>query len=406
MTGAGTRMETMTETRSNDLYELTEEQSRLRDMLHEFADKEIAPKAARFDEANEFPWENIKKMRELGLFGMIFPEEYGGQGLDTLSYVIAVEEISRACASTGITLAAHVSLGTSPIYNFGTQEQKRKYLPALCTGEKLAAFGLTEPEAGSDAGGTKTRAVLDGGTYTVNGRKIYITNGSVCGTAVFTAVTTPGIGVNGISAFIVEKGAPGFSAGTREKKLGHRASDTVELLFENVKLPKENLLEKDGKEGQGFKQFMKTLDGGRISIGAMSVGIAQASLDAAIKYARERRQFGKPIAEFQAIQLLLADMATGIEAARLLVYQTARLKDRGLPFTRQSAMAKLLASTVSMKAADTAIQIHGGAGYMTDHPVERFFRDAKLMEIGEGTSQIQKLVIARELLREAEGLSR
>jgi len=399
-------METMTETRSNDLYELTEEQSRLRDMLHEFADKEIAPKAARFDEANEFPWENIKKMRELGLFGMIFPEEYGGQGLDTLSYVIAVEEISRACASTGITLAAHVSLGTSPIYNFGTQEQKRKYLPALCTGEKLAAFGLTEPEAGSDAGGTKTRAVLDGGTYTVNGRKIYITNGSVCGTAVFTAVTTPGIGVNGISAFIVEKGAPGFSAGTREKKLGHRASDTVELLFENVKLPKENLLEKDGKEGQGFKQFMKTLDGGRISIGAMSVGIAQASLDAAIKYARERRQFGKPIAEFQAIQLLLADMATGIEAARLLVYQTARLKDRGLPFTRQSAMAKLLASTVSMKAADTAIQIHGGAGYMTDHPVERFFRDAKLMEIGEGTSQIQKLVIARELLREAEGLSR
>ncbi|HZE19070.1 MAG TPA: acyl-CoA dehydrogenase [Candidatus Angelobacter sp.] len=394
----------MTETRSNDLYELTEEQSRLRDMLHEFADKEIAPKAARFDEANEFPWENIKKMRELGLFGILFPEEYGGQGLDTLSYAIAVEEISRACASTGITLAAHVSLGTSPIYNFGTAEQKRKYLPALCSGEKLAAFGLTEPEAGSDAGGTKTRAVLDGGTYTVNGRKIYITNGSVCGTAVFTAVTTPGIGVNGISAFIIEKGTPGFSAGTREKKLGHRASDTVELLFENVKLPKENLLEKDGKEGQGFKQFMKTLDGGRISIGAMSVGIAQASLDAALKYARERKQFGKAIAEFQAIQLLLADMATGIEASRLLVYQTARLKDRGVPFTRQSAMAKLLASTVAMKAADTAIQIHGGAGYMTDHPVERYFRDAKLMEIGEGTSQIQKLVIARELLREAEGL--
>ena len=396
----------MTETRSNDIYELTEEQQRLRDMLRDFADKEIAPKAARYDEANEFPWENIKKMRELGLFGILFPEEYGGQGLDTLSYAIAVEEISRACASTGITLAAHVSLGTSPIYNFGTAEQKRKYLPALCSGEKLAAFGLTEPEAGSDAGGTKTRAVLDGGTYTVNGRKIYITNGSVCGTAVFTAVTTPGIGVNGISAFIIEKGTPGFSAGTREKKLGHRASDTVELLFENVKLPKENLLEKDGKEGQGFKQFMKTLDGGRISIGAMSVGIAQASLDAALKYARERRQFGKAIAEFQAIQLLLADMATGIEAARLLVYQTARLKDRGLPFTRQSAMAKLLASTVAMKAADTAIQIHGGAGYMTDHPVERYFRDAKLMEIGEGTSQIQKLVIARELIREAEGLAR
>ncbi len=399
-------METMTETRSNDLYELTEEQSRLRDMLREFADQEIAPKASRYDEANEFPWENVKKMRDLGLFGIIFPEEYGGQGLDTLSYVIAVEEISRACASTGITLAAHVSLGTSPIFNFGTEAQKRKYLPALCSGEKLAAFGLTEPEAGSDAGGTKTRAVLEGGQYTVNGRKIYITNGSVCGTAVFTAVTTPGQGVKGISAFIVEKGMPGFSAGTREKKLGHRASDTVELLFENLKLPKENLLERDGKEGQGFKQFMKTLDGGRISIGAMSVGIAQAAFDAALRYARERKQFGKPIVEFQAIQLLLADMATGIEAARLLVYQTARLKDRGVPFTRQSAMAKLLASTVAMKAANTAIQIHGGAGYMTDHPVERYFRDAKLMEIGEGTSQIQRLVIARELIREAEGIAR
>ena len=397
-------METMTEPRSSDLYELTEEQSRLRDMLREFADKEIAPKAARYDEQNEFPMENIKKMRDLGLFGMIFPEEYGGQGLDTLSYVIAVEEISRACASTGITLAAHVSLGTSPIYNFGTAEQKRKYLPALCSGEKLAAFGLTEPEAGSDAGGTKTRAVLEGNHYKVNGRKIYITNGSVCGTAVFTAVTTPGIGVRGISAFIIEKGTPGFSAGTREKKLGHRASDTVELLFENVKLPKENLLERDGKEGEGFKQFMKTLDGGRISIGAMSVGIAQASFDAALRYSRERKQFGKSIAEFQAIQLLLADMATGIESARLLVYQTARMKDRGIPFTRYSAMAKLLASTVAMKAADTAIQIHGGAGYMTDHPVERYFRDAKLMEIGEGTSQIQRLVIARELLREAEGV--
>ncbi|HEY2924334.1 MAG TPA: acyl-CoA dehydrogenase [Candidatus Eisenbacteria bacterium] len=396
----------MTETRSNDLYELTEEQGRLRDMLREFADQEIAPKAARYDEQNEFPWENVKKMRELGLFGMIFPEEYGGQGLDTLSYVIAVEEISRACASTGITLAAHVSLGTSPIMNFGTAEQKRKYLPGLCSGEKLAAFGLTEPEAGSDAGGTKTRAVLEGDHYLVNGRKIYITNGSVCGTAVFTAVTTPGQGVKGISAFIIEKGTPGFSAGTREKKLGHRASDTVELLFENVKLPKENLLERDGKEGQGFKQFMKTLDGGRISIGAMSIGIAQASLDAAFRYSRERKQFGKPIAEFQAIQLLLADMVTEIEAARLLVYQTARLKDRGIPFTRYSAMAKLMASTIAMRAADTAIQIHGGAGYMTDHPVERYFRDAKLMEIGEGTSQIQRLVIAREMLREADGIAR
>lgn len=381
-----------------DLYELTEEQRLLRATLRDFARNEIAPRASHYDEANEFPWENIGKMRELGLFGMIFPPEYGGAGLDTLSYVLAVEEISRACASTGITLAAHVSLGTWPIYRFGSDAQKRKYLPALCSGEKLAAFGLTEPEAGSDAGGTKTRAERRNGGYVVNGRKIYITNGSVCGTAVFTAVTTPGIGVRGISSFIVQKGTPGFHPGTREKKLGHRASDTVELLFENLEIPEEDRL---GPEGMGFKQFMQTLDGGRISIGAMSIGIAQAALDAAVRYSRERRQFGKSISEFQAVQLLLAEMATEIEAARLLVYQTARLKDRGGSITRPAAMAKFKASSVAMRCADKAIQIHGGAGYMTDHPVERYFRDAKLMEIGEGTSQIQQLVIARELLREA-----
>jgi alkylation response protein AidB-like acyl-CoA dehydrogenase len=391
-------MTTMASGRETDLYELTEEQSLLRSTLRDFAQNEIAPKAAHYDEANEFPWENVHKMKELGLFGMVFPPEYGGSGLDTLSYAIAVEEISRACASTGITLAAHVSLGTWPIYQFGSEAQRRKYLPALCSGEKLAAFGLTEPEAGSDAGGTKTRAERTEGGYVVNGRKIYITNGSVCGTAVFTAVTTPGIGVRGISSFIVEKGTPGFMPGTREKKLGHRASDTVELLFENLKVPEENRL---GPEGMGFKQFMKTLDGGRISIGAMSIGIAQAALDAAVRYARERRQFGKAISEFQAIQLLLAEMATELEAARLLVYQAARLKDRGGPITRPAAMAKFKASSVAMRCADSAIQVHGGAGYMTDHPVERYFRDAKLMEIGEGTSQIQQLVIARELLREA-----
>ncbi|MEK7348008.1 MAG: acyl-CoA dehydrogenase family protein [Candidatus Eisenbacteria bacterium] len=381
-----------------DFYELTDEQALLRNTLHEFAQGEIAPRASKADETGEFPWENIRKMRELGLFGIIFPPEYGGAGLDTLSYVIAVEEISRACASTGITLAAHTSLGTWPIYRFGTDAQKRKYLPALCSGEKLAAFGLTEAEAGSDAGGTKTRAVKEGDRYTVSGRKIYITNGSVCGTAVFTAVTTPGVGVRGISSFIVEKGTPGFSAGGKERKLGHRASDTVELLFDKLSLPAENLL---GTEGEGFKQFMMTLDGGRISIGAMSVGIAQAALDAALKYSQERRQFGKAIAEFQAIQLLLAEMVTEVESARLLVYQTARFKDRGGRFTRHAAMAKLKASTIAMQCANLAIQIHGGAGYMTDYPVERYFRDAKLMEIGEGTSQIQMLVIARELLREA-----
>ena len=382
----------------DDIYELTPDQRDWRETLKEFADKEIAPHAARYDDAGEFPWDSVKKMRELGLFGLVFPEKYGGQGSGTLEYVFAVEEVSRACASTGITLAAHVSLGTWPIYAFGTEEQKQRYLPTLCSGEKLASFGLTEPEAGSDAGGTKTRAVLEGDQYTVNGRKIYITNGSVSGTTVFTAVTTPGVGVKGISSFIIERGTPGFTPGTREKKLGHRASDTVELIFENVKLPQGNRL---GPEGDGFKQFMKTLDGGRISIGAMSLGIAQAALDASLKYSHERRQFGRSIADFQAIQLLLADMATELEAARLLVYAAARLKDRGMPYTRYAAMAKLKASTVAMRAADTSVQIHGGAGYMTDHPVERYFRDAKLMEIGEGTSQIQKLIIARELLREA-----
>ena len=394
-------MPTSAKPREVDIYDLTEDQREWRSTVREFADQEIAPKAGRFDEAGEFPWDNVKKMRDLGLFGLIFPEEYGGSGADTILYAMAVEEISRACASTGITLAAHVSLGTSPIFLFGTDEQKRKYLPALCSGEKLAAFGLTEPEAGSDAAGTKTRAVKEGDGYVVNGRKIYITNGSVAGTVVFTAVTTPGTGVKGISAFIVEKGMAGFSPGTREKKLGHRASDTTELIFENLHLPKGQLLDPSGREGQGFKQFMITLDGGRISIGAMSLGIAQASLDAAMKYAKERKQFGKSIAEFQAIQLLLAEMATDLEAARLLVYATARLKDTGVPFTRYAAMAKLKASTVAMRAADCAVQIHGGAGYMTDHPVERYFRDAKLMEIGEGTSQIQKLIIARELLKES-----
>jgi alkylation response protein AidB-like acyl-CoA dehydrogenase len=357
--------------------------------------------AAELDRDQRFPYDLVAELAELGLMGMTIPEEYGGSGADTILYVMAVEEVSRACASTGITLAAHVSLGTTPIFLFGTDEQKRKYLPALCSGEKLAAFGLTEPEAGSDAGGTKTRAVKDGDGYVVNGRKIYITNGSVAGTVVFTAVTTPGTGVKGISAFIAEKGMPGFAPGTREKKLGHRASDTVELMFEDLRLPKSQLLDPSGREGQGFKQFMITLDGGRISIGAMSLGIAQASLDAAMKYAKERKQFGKSIAEFQAIQLLLAEMATDLEAARLLVYATARLKDTGAPFTRYAAMAKLKASTVAMRAADCAVQIHGGAGYMTDHPVERYFRDAKLMEIGEGTSQIQKLIIARELLKES-----
>lgn len=376
-------------------FQLNEGQELIRRTVREFAEKELAPVAAELDREEKFPAEIIEKMARLDLFALPFSEDYGGTGDGYLAYAIAVEEISRACASTGITYAAHCSIGTGPIYLFGTEEQKKRWVVPCARGKMLAAFGLTEPEAGSDAGATRTTAVLEGDEWVINGNKCFITNASQAGVAVITAITEPGLGTRGISAFIVPADAPGFKVSPPYKKLGLRASDTAEIILEDVRVPQENLL---GRRGDGFKQFLAVLDGGRISIGAMSVGIAQACLDASLAYARERRQFGRPIAEFQAIQFKLADMATSIELARLAVYRAAWLKDRGLPFTRESAMAKLFASETAVRAALEAVQIYGGYGYTADYPVERYLRDAKLMEIGEGTSEIQRLVIARQLL--------
>lgn len=376
-------------------FQLNEGQELIRRTVREFAEKELAPVATELDREEKFPAEIIEKMARLDLFALPFSEDYGGTGDGYLAYAIAVEEISRACASTGITYAAHCSIGTGPIYLFGTEEQKKRWVVPCARGKMLAAFGLTEPEAGSDAGATRTTAVLEGDEWVINGNKCFITNASQAGVAVITAITEPGLGTRGISAFIVPADAPGFKVSPPYKKLGLRASDTAEIILEDVRVPQENLL---GRRGDGFKQFLAVLDGGRISIGAMSVGIAQACLDASLAYARERRQFGRPIAEFQAIQFKLADMATSIELARLAVYRAAWLKDRGLPFTRESAMAKLFASETAVRAALEAVQIYGGYGYTADYPVERYLRDAKLMEIGEGTSEIQRLVIARQLL--------
>jgi len=377
---------------------LSEEHHQVREMAAKFADDVVAPRSAELDRRGEFPHDTFRQMAELGFLGLPWPEEYGGAGLDTRSYVLAVEEISRACASTGISLAAHVSLGTGPIYYAGNEEQKRRFVPRLASGEILGAFGLTEPNAGSDASATQTTAVREGGHYRVNGTKIYITNGSVAGAVVFTARTEKGAGAKGISAFIVERGTPGFKVGKKEDKMGLRGSDTVELHFEDCRVPAENLI---GGEGVGFREFMRTLDSGRIGIGAMSLGIARAAYQAAVAYAKERQQFGRPIAEFQMIQEMLADMRVRIECARLLVYQAAWLKDHGRPFAIEAAMAKLHASEAATFCADRAVQIHGGMGYMRELPVERYYRDAKLMEIGEGTSQIQKIVIARDCMRQA-----
>ena len=376
--------------------ELTQEQQMVRQMVRDFAVKEIEPMAAEIDEREEFPWETIKKMAELGLLGIPFPEKYGGAGMDNICYAIAVEEVARVCGSTAITLAAHISLAAAPIYLFGTEEQKQRYLVPLARGEILGAFGLTEPQAGSDAAAIKTSAVLKGDHYVLNGTKCFITNAGVAQVLLISAKTDPSAGHRGISSFIVEKGFEGLKIGKRENKLGLRGSDTSEIIMEDCIVPKENLL---GKEGEGFKQALITLDGGRISIGAMAVGIAQGALDKSIQYAKERVQFGQPIANFQAIQWMLADMATEIHAARLMVYEAARLEEAGVRFTKEAAMAKLFASEVAMRATTKAIQIHGGYGYCKDYPVERYFRDAKLTEIGEGTSEIQRLVIARELLR-------
>jgi len=375
-------------------FELSESQVMIQQMVRAFAQKELAPIAAELDREERFPMEIIKKMAALDLFALPFSEKYGGTGDGYLAYALSVEEISRACASTGITYAAHCSIGAGPICLFGTEEQKMQWLVPCARGEMLASFGLTEPDAGSDAGGIKTTAVLDGREWVINGTKCFITNATHAGVVIIMAVTKPGKDRQGISSFIVPRNSPGFSVSAPYEKLGLKASDTVEISMENVRIPEDYLL---GKQNDGFRQFLEVLDGGRISIGAMAVGIAQACFDAAIAYARERKQFGRPISKFQAIQFKLADMATSIELARLAVYRAAWLKDRGLPFTRESSMAKLVASETAVKSALEAIQIFGGYGYTKDYPVERYLRDAKLTEIGEGTSEIQRLIIARQL---------
>jgi alkylation response protein AidB-like acyl-CoA dehydrogenase len=376
-------------------FELTKEQQMIKEMVRDFAEKEIAPYAAKWDEEAYFPVEVFKKMGELGLLGIPFPEKYGGSGGDTISYAIAVEEIGRACGGTGLSYAAAVSLGASPIYYFGTEEQKQKWLVPMAKGETLGAFGLTEPNAGSDAGGTRTTAVLDGDEYVINGEKCWITNAQYSRQVIVTAVTGKDErGKNIISAIIVPTDTPGFTIRSNYDKMGVRASNTCELVFENVRVPKENVL---GDPQKGFKQFLYTLDGGRISIAALAVGIAQAAFEKALRYAKERVQFGQTISKFQAIQFKLADMAMEIELARNMVYKAAWLKDQGKPFTKEASFAKLFASEMGFRVCNQAIQIHGGYGYMKEYGVERHLRDIKLMEIGEGTSEIQRLVIARQL---------
>jgi butyryl-CoA dehydrogenase len=375
--------------------ELNEEQRLVRDMVRDLAQKEIAPRAAEVDKSEQFPAENIRKMAELGLLGLPYPEHYGGGGGDYLSYAIAVEEIARACGSTALIFAAHVSLGCAPIYYFGSEAQKQRWLPRLCSGQGLAAFGLTEPEAGSDAGSTRTVAVRDGESYILNGSKMWITSGAIADVVNCTAKTDPAAGTRGISCFLVEKGMPGFNPGKNEPKMGLKGSVTSALSLENCRVPASNLL---GKEGEGFRQMLVTLDGGRISIGAMALGLAQAALDQATAYSKQRVQFGESIAHFQAIQWMIADMATEIDAARLMVYRAAAMKDAGVRFTKEAAMAKLFASEVAERAAFKAVQIHGGYGYSREYPVERIYRDQRLCTIGEGTSEIQRLVIARQVL--------
>lgn len=376
-------------------FQLTKEQELIRKTVREFTENEIKPLSAEIDEKDEFPLQLVKKMGKVGLLGMTTPKEYGGVGCDTISYTIGVEEVSRVSGSMGLTVAAHNSLGTYHILLAGNEEQKKKYLPKLATGEFLCAWGLTEPNAGSDAGATQTTAILEKDEWVLNGTKIFITTGHYADVVVVIALTDKEKGSRGISAFVVDKGTRGFSCGSKENKLGMRGSPTSELVFENCRIPKENLL---GKEGEGFIQALKVLDGGRISIGALALGIAQGAYEESVKYAKQREQFGRPIANFQAIQFMLAEMATEIESARLLLFKASYLKDKGLRVSKEGAMAKLFASEVAMRTTTKAIQIHGGYGYTKDYPVERMFRDAKLCEIGEGTSEIQRLVIARNLI--------
>ncbi|MBA4600739.1 acyl-CoA dehydrogenase [Thermoactinomyces mirandus] len=375
-------------------YDLTPEQQMIRSLMRDFAEGEVAPEADERDRQKRFPEEIMRKMAGLKLLGLPFPEEYGGAGGDTVSFAIAVEELSRVCASTGITYSAHISLGCAPIYMFGTREQKEKYLVPLCEGKTLGAFGLTEPNAGSDAGGTRTKAVKDGQEWVINGNKCFITNASYARYLALTAVTGQVGGAREITSFIVPTDAPGFQVIDNYEKMGLHSSNTTELVLENVRVPDDNIL---GEIGKGFKQFLITLDGGRIGIGAMAVGIAQGAYELALKYAKERTQFGRSLSKFQAIQHKLADMHMKIELARTYVYKAAWLKDQGRRYIREAAICKLYASEIAMEVANQAVQIHGGWGYMHDYKVERFFRDAKLTEIGEGTSEIQRNIIAREI---------
>ncbi|MHC4971560.1 MAG: acyl-CoA dehydrogenase family protein [Planctomycetota bacterium] len=369
----------------------------IRELVHRYATEQVAPRAQHLDETKEFPHETVAELKEMGLLGVPFSEEWGGAGMDYLAYTITVEELSRACGATGLTVAAHTSLGTNPIYEFGSQRQKEKYLRKLAAGEMLGAFGLTEPEAGSDAGSTRTTAVRDGDDWIINGTKVYCTNGTHAETVIITARTDPDKpGPAGVTAFIVERQWDGVKLGTLEDKLGVRASDTRELVFENVRVPDENRL---GDEGTGFKKFMQTLDAGRVSIGIMAVGIAQGALDIALPYAAERKQFGRSIGEFGGIRERLADMITDVHTSRLACYHAAVLKDRGENVNFAASIAKLHASEAAMRVTDSAIQIMGGNGYSREYPVERMYRDAKLCEIGEGTSEIQRMVLGRSMLK-------
>lgn len=373
---------------------LTQEQQDIRDMVRQFAQKEIAPRAAQIDEEDRFPREIVRKMGELGLLGIPVPEEWGGVGADFLAYMLAIEEISYASAALGVILAVHTSVGTMPILKFGTDEQKQRYLERLAAGQLLAAFALTEPNAGSDASRITTRAVRQGDHYILNGSKMFITNGGEADLYIAFAVTEPGIGSRGISAFIVEKDTPGFSVGKKEKKMGLNGSATTALIFEDAQVPAAQLL---GAEGEGYKIAMSNLEGGRIGIAAQALGIARAAFDAALSYTKQREQFGRPIAEFQGVQFLLADMATRIEAARLLVYRAAKLREQGLPCTKEAAMAKMFATDAAMAVTTDAVQLHGGYGYSKEYPVERYMRDAKVTQIYEGTNQIQRIVVAKNL---------
>jgi alkylation response protein AidB-like acyl-CoA dehydrogenase len=382
-------------------FDLTQDQRMIRDMVREFALAEVQPLAHEIDEEHRFPHETWQKIVGLGLPGIPFPEEYGGSNSGTVAYCLAVEELSRVCASTGLTLAAHVSLGTYPIYKWGSERLRNLYVPKLIAGEFMGAYGLTEPNAGSDSGGTQTTAIRQGNEYVLNGAKCFITNANYAGTFICTAVTDPKLGPKGISAFVVPRETPGFSVEPGEHKLGMRGSDWASLVFQDARIPSDNLL---GPEGEGFKTFMKTLEGGRISIAALSLGIAQGAYDVALKYAQDREAFGKRLSDQQAVQFKLANMALEIEASRHLVYHAARLKDADQIYGKEAAMAKLFASETAMRVTYEAIQIHGGYGYSREYPVERMWRDAKLCVIGEGTSEIQRLIISRSILKGAKAV--